>query len=103
MKRILAVVVSAAVAGCAIPSKSISVTDVSPLQYQSYNCEQIGTEALRVQGQVQNAQLRGENAALQQAAISKKCPSAVPAAQSTGVIAVPTATADSAYGKVGIP
>ena len=103
MKRMLAVIGSVAVAGCAIPSKSVSVPDGSPLQYQTYSCEQIGMEALRVRGQVQNAQLRGENDALQQAAISKKCPAAVPTAQSTGVIAVPTATADSAYGKVGIP
>jgi hypothetical protein len=38
--------------GCATPPDKISATYVSPLQYQSYNCNQIGEEFLRVNRRV---------------------------------------------------
>ncbi|MBE9528493.1 MAG: metal ABC transporter ATP-binding protein, partial [Proteobacteria bacterium] len=38
--------------GCATPPDKISATYVSPLQYSSYNCNQIGEEFLRVNRKV---------------------------------------------------
>lgn len=43
--------------GCATASKDVTTTYVSPLQYQSYDCEQITAETQRIQGRV--AQLGG--------------------------------------------
>lgn len=41
-----------AVAGCASSSKDVATAYVSPLQYQSYDCEQLGAEARRIQVRV---------------------------------------------------
>lgn len=51
MKKPIAVVLSAAIAltGCATASKDIAGNYVSPMQYQSYDCEQITGEAQRIQ------------------------------------------------------
>lgn len=38
--------------GCATASKDLSATYVSPLQYQSYDCDQLRAEAQRIQGRV---------------------------------------------------
>jgi len=40
------------ISGCAKSDKNISATYVSPLQYQSYNCNQVGQELLRVNQRV---------------------------------------------------
>ena len=48
----LAVAISILSAGCATASKDISSAYVSPMQYQSYDCEQITAEVQRVHGRV---------------------------------------------------
>ena len=52
--RSIAVIVSAALllAGCATSSKDISATYVSPVQYQSYDCQQLQAETQRIQVRV---------------------------------------------------
>lgn len=53
MKRTLAcVLVTTLVAGCATASKDIAASYVSPMQYQAYDCNQIGLESVRVQARV---------------------------------------------------
>lgn len=44
-------------AGCASSSSEITAQYVSPMQYQSYSCQQLGAEAERVSGRA--AQLAG--------------------------------------------
>lgn len=44
-KRGIAVLWAAALAGCASSSKDIQATYVSPVQYQSYTCQQLTLEA----------------------------------------------------------
>ena len=101
-------------AGCSTASKDIAAASVSPLQYQSYDCEQLTAETQRLQTRItqlggrldeaasndkaitgvgmilfwpalfalggtkqqeaEYARLKGEYDAVQQAAISKKCP-----------------------------
>ncbi len=39
-------------AGCATSSKDITATYVSPLQYQSYDCQQLQAETQRIQARV---------------------------------------------------
>lgn len=50
MKRpvILTAALAFLVSGCATSSKNIGSAYVSPLQYQSYDCEQLGAEAARI-------------------------------------------------------
>jgi len=54
MKRPIAAFVSVTIAlsGCATASKDISANYVSPLQYQSYDCDQLASETQRVQSRV---------------------------------------------------
>lgn len=51
-KRIIAAICifffMSAISGCSTKAKNVSASYVSPLQYQSYNCNQIGQEMLRV-------------------------------------------------------
>lgn len=47
-----AVSVSIALSGCATASKDISPTYTSPMQYQSYDCEQLASESQRIQTRV---------------------------------------------------
>jgi len=51
MVKPIAIALSASVAllGCATSSKNITATYVSPMQYQSYDCDQIAAEAQRIQ------------------------------------------------------
>jgi hypothetical protein len=44
--------ISIALAGCATASKDIASAYVSPLQYQSLDCEQMGAEQTRIQGRI---------------------------------------------------
>ncbi len=44
----LAVCVAIAVAGCSTASKDIAPLSVSPLQYQAYECDQLGAELARL-------------------------------------------------------
>lgn len=54
MKKRTTVVFSVAIAlaGCATASKDIASTYVSPMQYQSYDCDQLGAELGRIQGKI---------------------------------------------------
>lgn len=54
MKKPIAVTLSASIAllGCATSSKDIAATYVSPMQYQSYDCDQIAGEVQRIQVRV---------------------------------------------------
>jgi hypothetical protein len=48
MRNLGIVVLGAALAGCASSSADITATYVSPVQYSSYNCQQLGLEAQSV-------------------------------------------------------
>lgn len=48
MRFIAALAVAGMVAGCASSSSDIRASYVSPIQYQSYSCKQLGEEAERV-------------------------------------------------------
>ena len=54
MKRIIVAALSASIvlAGCATASKDISPTYTSPMQYQSYDCDQLASESQRIQARV---------------------------------------------------
>ena len=109
-----ALILSIMLAGCSTASKDIAAVSVSPLQYQSYDCEQLTGESNRLQTRItqlggrldeaasndkaitgvgmilfwpalfalggtkgqeaEYARIKGEYDAIQQAAISKKCP-----------------------------
>lgn len=61
------VTASMVLSGCATSSKDITGAYVSPLQYQSYDCDQLRSETLRIQSRV--AELGGR---LDQAASNDK-------------------------------
>ena len=64
MKQIAALTAFAiGVTGCASSSKEISTAYVSPVQYQSYDCEQLGAEAQRLTGRLQQLGGRLDEAA----------------------------------------
>lgn len=52
MKKIIVLAVALTLGGCATASKDISASYVSPMQYQSYDCEQLAGEAQRIQARV---------------------------------------------------
>lgn len=54
MKKSIACVVAAcmALSGCATASKDIAALYVSPMQYQPYDCDQLSSEAQRIQSRV---------------------------------------------------
>ncbi len=56
--------------GCATASKDISATYVSPTQYQSYDCQQLGEEARRIQGRYSQLGGRLDEAASNDKAIA---------------------------------
>jgi len=58
---ILATIVPAL--GCSKAAKDIAASDVSPLQYQSYNCEQVTVEVARIQSRVNQLGGRLDDAA----------------------------------------
>lgn len=64
MKKVLAVVLTViSVAGCAKSAKEVAASEVSPLQYQFYNCEQITMEISRIQSRVSQLGGRLDDAA----------------------------------------
>ena len=69
MKKSIAMLASASamLSGCASTSGDIAATYVSPLQYQSYDCDQLSAEGQRIQARV--AQVGGR---LDQAASNDK-------------------------------
>jgi hypothetical protein len=48
MRRLGVVVLAAGLAGCASSAADITASYVSPVQYSSYNCQQLGLEAQSV-------------------------------------------------------
>lgn len=54
MKRITAALLCITMSqyGCSTSSKNISASYISPLQYQSYDCDQLASEAYRIQSRV---------------------------------------------------
>lgn len=55
MNKIAGIVVALALSGCSSSSSSIRPTYVSPLQYQSYSCQQLAMEAQRVSARAAEA------------------------------------------------
>ena len=54
MKKTIVCIVATCVAlgGCATASKDIAATYVSPMQFQSYDCDQLSSETQRIQSRV---------------------------------------------------
>ena len=67
MKKIIAIALSITLIGCATGSKDIASSYASPMAYQSYDCQQINAETMRLQSRV--SQLGGR---LDQAASNDK-------------------------------
>jgi hypothetical protein len=98
----LVLVAVALVMGCSVPSKDIPGEYVSPSRYRAYNCEQLASESARVhtrETQIaaivdrfaqhdpplnglpfwpEYTRLKGERAALQQAAFASACSTTTP-------------------------
>jgi hypothetical protein len=72
MKKTIAASVSVSIAlmGCATASKDIAANYVSPMQYQSYDCEQLASEAQRIQVRVNQLGGRLDEAASNDKAIT---------------------------------
>jgi hypothetical protein len=64
-----AIAVLIATTGCATSSKDVATTYVSPIQYQSYDCDQLAAEAQRLTGRVQQLGGRLDEAASNDKAI----------------------------------
>jgi hypothetical protein len=68
MKKLIAfTLIATMIGGCATASKDIASTYTSPVVYQAYDCQQIGSETARIQARV--TQLGGR---LDQAATNDK-------------------------------
>lgn len=65
MKRITATLLCITMSqyGCSTSSKNISASYISPLQYQSYDCDQLSSESLRIQARVSELTGRLDKAA----------------------------------------
>ncbi|HJV86284.1 MAG TPA: hypothetical protein VJ698_12495 [Noviherbaspirillum sp.] len=70
MKKTTAVAVAIALAGCATSSKDIAGTYVSPVTYQTFDCNQIAAETARIQGKVSQIGGRLDEAASNDKAIA---------------------------------
>lgn len=69
MKKLICAGLVLGLAGCATGSKDIAPTYVSPVAYQSYDCQQIGAEIARIQGRVDQLGGRLDQAASNDKAI----------------------------------
>lgn len=69
MKRFICTAVALAT-GCSTASKDITPTYVSPMQYQSFNCEQMSAEGARIQTRVTQLGGRLDEAASNDKAIT---------------------------------
>ena len=71
MKKVIVLtqVVALALGGCATASKDIMPTQVSPMQYAHYDCDQIAAEQLRIHGRVSQLGGRLDQAASNDQAI----------------------------------
>jgi outer membrane lipoprotein-sorting protein len=54
-KLVCALVIAGVVGGCASTSDKVAATYVSPMQYESYNCQQLGEEAQRISARAAQA------------------------------------------------
>lgn len=72
MKRTIVAALSASIvlAGCATASKDITPTYTSPMQYQSYDCDQLASESQRIQTRVVQLGGRLDSAASNDKAIA---------------------------------
>ena len=72
MKKFIAstLAMTMVLAGCSTASKDIAAVSVSPLQYQSYDCEQLTSESQRVQTRVTQLGGRLDEAASNDKAIT---------------------------------
>lgn len=71
MKKIIIVsVVCAAISACSTSSKNVATSYVSPIQYQSYSCDQVSAELARVTSRVNELGVRLDKAADADAAIT---------------------------------
>jgi len=72
MKKAIASVlaISLALGGCATASKDIASTYISPMQYQAYDCEQLGGETQRINMRVNQLAGRLDEAAANDKAIA---------------------------------
>ena len=72
MKRTVASILtlSLTLGGCATAAKDVSTSYVSPLQYQSYDCGQLGAETQRIQSKVTELGGRLDQAASNDKAIA---------------------------------
>lgn len=52
MKNFISVLCVVSMVGCATTSKNLTASYVSPLQYQSYDCEQLTAETARIHARV---------------------------------------------------
>lgn len=66
---VLTVAASLGIAGCATSSKDITASYISPIQYQSYDCEQINAENQRLAARVSQLGGRLDEAASNDKAI----------------------------------
>ena len=71
-KQITAILVAASMVlgGCSTAAKDVSVQSISPLQYQSFDCDQITAETMRVQARVNQLGGRLDTAAANDKAIT---------------------------------
>lgn len=67
---VIAVCVGAMLGGCATASKDISANYVSPMQFQSYDCDQLASETVRIQARVNQLGGRLDQAAANDKAIA---------------------------------
>ena len=72
MKKTMCGVIAACITltGCATASKDVPVAYVSPMQYQAYDCEQLGSEIQRIQSRVTQLGGRLDEAASNDKAIA---------------------------------
>lgn len=72
MKKTIVYMLSASMvlSGCAAASKDISASYVSPMQFQSYDCEQLASESQRIQARVVQLGGRLDTAAANDKAIA---------------------------------
>jgi outer membrane murein-binding lipoprotein Lpp len=69
MKIAAGITAAAVLAGCATASKDIATSYVSPIQYQSYDCDQLASESQRLSSRVQQLGGRLDEAASNDKAI----------------------------------
>lgn len=70
MKTTIAIATALALTGCATASKDITASYVSPVMYQSYDCQQLSAETVRLQSRVNQLGGRLDQAASNDKAIA---------------------------------